>query len=239
MSLNSFQTKNKIMNENPKIAITVAKTLLKEKAVTLEVANPFTWKSGLRAPIYCDNRDLLSEPLSRNTILYALNMTVSENFDTQESFMISGVATAGIPWGMMVASHFEVPFSYVRPEAKDHGKGKQIEGKVKPGQKVIVIEDLISTGGSSLAAVQALRDQGADVIGVVSIFSYAFTTVQKAFEEAQVPLYTVCDYPILLQVAKEIDYIDDINFGLLENWSKDPSLWSQNFLNSLKINNHE
>jgi len=197
--------------------------LLQIQAIKLNTEKPFTWASGWKSPIYCDNRLSLSFPDIRNAIRHGLAKAIRDNFGAVES--IAGVATAGIAQGALVADTLNLPFLYVRPKPKDHGMENLIEGKIEKGQKVVVIEDLISTGGSSLKAVQALRDAGFDVLGMVSIFSYGFEVAAKNFEQADTSLVTLCDYAHLLTYALEQKYITDDQVASLKAWRVDPASW--------------
>lgn len=201
----------------------VAAMLLQIQAIKLNTEKPFTWASGWKSPIYCDNRLSLSFPDIRNAIRQGLVQAIRDNFGAVES--IAGVATAGIAQGALVADTLDLPFLYVRPKPKDHGMENLIEGKIEKGQKVVVIEDLISTGGSSLKAVQALRDAGFHVLGMVSIFSYGFEVAARNFEQADTSLVTLCDYAHLLTYALEQKYITDDQVASLKAWRVDPASW--------------
>ncbi len=181
--------------------IVTAEKLLQADAIRLSPQNPFTWASGWKSPIYCDNRKVLSLPYIREYIKSELCNVVFDKFG--EADLVAGVATAGIAWGAMVADQLKLPFIYVRPKPKEHGLGNQIEGQFSAGQKVIVMEDLVSTGKSSLQVVEVLRQNGVDVIGMVSIFSYQFEVARKAFNDAQIPLISLTDYPALLSLAEK------------------------------------
>jgi len=202
----------------------LAKKLLKIKAVKLQPANPFTWASGWKSPIYCDNRKTLSYPSLRNFIKLELARTILENFDNVAT--IAGVATGAIAQGAMVAEELNLPFVYIRSTPKDHGLENLIEGDLKPGSKVVIIEDLISTGGSSLKAVEAVRNAGCDVIGMLAIFTYGFSISKTRFKEAKVKLITLCDYDAILDEALKIDYIDESEIKTLQEWRKDPAHWN-------------
>lgn len=199
--------------------------LLQSKAIKLEPAIPFTWASGWKSPIYCDNRITLSYPEIRNAIRDALTSLVQNHFPDAE--IIAGVATGAIAQGVLVAQELGLPFAYVRSAPKKHGMENLIEGEVKPGQKVVVVEDLISTGSSSLMAVEALRNAGADVLGMVAIFSYGFPVSEENFRKAGCTLYTVTNYEQLLEVAVPEGYITSSQLGLLKEWRKNPSGWMQ------------
>lgn len=194
------------MNES-KSATKIAKYLLETEAVKFNPENPFTWASGIKSPIYCDNRVLLSFPEVRTFIIEAFVDAVKTNFPEVEA--ISGVATAGIAHGVLIADRLNIPYSYVRPEPKKHGMKNQIEGKVIPGSKVVVIEDLVSTGGSSLKAVNALRESGVEVLGLISIFTYGFNKSVKAFEEANCKYVPLADLNELIQTALSMDYLNE------------------------------
>jgi len=202
----------------------LAKKLLKIKAVKLQPANPFTWASGWKSPIYCDNRKTLSYPALRNFIKIELARTIIENFD--EVTTVAGVATGAIAQGAMVAEELNLPFVYIRSTPKDHGLENLIEGDLKPKAKVVVIEDLISTGGSSLKAVEAVRSAGCDVIGMVAIFTYGFSTAADRFKEAKVKLIALCNYDAILDEALRTDYIDESEIKTLQEWRKDPANWN-------------
>jgi len=199
--------------------------LLQIQAIKLNTDKPFTWSSGWKSPIYCDNRLSLSYPAVRKSIRDGLVSAIRENFFTVES--IAGVATAGIAQGALVAEAMDRPFLYVRPKPKDHGMENLIEGKVVKNQKVVVVEDLISTGGSSLKAVQALRDAGMEVLGMVSIFSYGFDIATRNFYEANTSLISLCDYSSLLKYALEEKYITDEQVTSLKAWRVDPATWKK------------
>lgn len=201
----------------------VADLLLQINAIKLNVKEPFVWSSGWKSPIYCDNRLSLSFPEIRTYIKEQLCEIIRTKFATVE--LIAGVATAGIPHGTLVANQLELPLCYVRSSAKDHGLGNQIEGLALPGQKVVVVEDLISTGGSSLNAVDALRKAGCDVIGLVAIFSYGFPISEQAFKEAKCPFFTLTDYEALVNkaLANHIIHADEVT--ALKEWRLAPSIW--------------
>jgi orotate phosphoribosyltransferase len=197
--------------------------LLQSKAIKLDPANPFTWASGWKSPIYCDNRKTLSFPEIRRFIRDGLVDLIRQNYD--EPQVIAGVATGAIAQGALVAEAMDLPFVYVRPTPKSHGLENLIEGELKPGQKVLVVEDLISTGGSSLKAVQALREAGAKVAGMVAIFSYGFPEAEKNFKSANCSLYTLGNYETLVEHALATGYINAGQKEILVNWRKDPSNW--------------
>lgn len=204
-------------------AAKVAQMLLQIEAIKLRTENPFTWSSGWKSPIYCDNRLSLSFPDIRSAIKDGLVQAIHENFAYAE--VIAGVATAGIPQGALVAEALNLPFIYVRPKPKDHGMENLIEGKVEKGQKVVVIEDLVSTGGSSLKAVEALRKEGAQVLGMVSIFNYGFDIAANNFYQADVSLVSLSDFSHLLNVAVENNYISEKDVISLKSWRVDPGNW--------------
>lgn len=201
-----------------------AEKLLQAEAVKLNPLEPFTWASGWKSPIYCDNRKLLSLPFTRDFIKSELANVVFEKFPDAD--LLAGVATAGIAWGAMVADQLKLPFIYVRPKPKEHGLGNQIEGQFAPSQKVVVVEDLVSTGKSSLQVVDILRGQGLEVLGMVSIFSYAFSQAKQAFEKAGVDLYSLTDYPSLLDLAMAKGSIKETDKDILLNWRSDPANWT-------------
>jgi len=201
----------------------VAAMLLQIEAIKLSTDKPFTWSSGWKSPIYCDNRLSLSYPEIRTTIKAGLVHAIGENFATADA--IAGVATAGIPQGALVAEAMNLPFLYVRAKPKDHGMENLIEGKLTKGQKVVVVEDLISTGGSSLKVVEALRKEGAQVLGMVSIFNYGFDLASRNFYEADVSLISLSDFGHLLKYALEQKYITEDQHTSLKAWRVDPSNW--------------
>ena len=208
-----------------KIEDLVAERLLKVKAIKLQPNNPFTWASGWNSPIYCDNRKTLSYPSIRSFIKLELARLVLEKYPDVET--IAGVATGAIAQGALVADALGLPFVYVRPTPKDHGLENMIEGDLKPKQKVVVIEDLISTGGSSLKAVEALRKDGSTVLGMMAIFSYGFPVAEANFKKANVELTTLCNYDAVLLHALEIDYISQDEIATLQEWRKDPANWKK------------
>ncbi|MDI9545910.1 MAG: orotate phosphoribosyltransferase [Bacteroidales bacterium] len=201
----------------------IAEKLLKIKAVKLQPSNPFTWAMGWKSPIYCDNRKTLSHPQLRNFIKIELARIIREKYEQVDA--IAGVATGAIAQGAMVAEELCLPFVYVRSSPKDHGLENLIEGDLKPGMKVVVIEDLISTGGSSLKAVEAIRKDGSEVIGMLAIFTYGFDVAIERFKQAKVELTTLCDYDTILETALETNYISDADVKTLQIWRKDPANW--------------
>lgn len=207
-----------------KTASEVASKLLQIQAIRLQPEKPFTWASGWKSPIYCDNRLSLSYPEIRSYIKKNLMKAIHAFFPEVE--VIAGVATAGIPQGALIADQLDLPFIYVRSKAKGHGMENMIEGKVTPGQKVVVIEDLVSTGGSSLKAVQDLKDAGFEVLGMVAIFTYGFDLAKQNFKDADVKLVCLSDYSAMLPQALANDYIDDTTLASLVEWRKDPGSWS-------------
>lgn len=215
------------MNANER-ALKVAEFLLQIEAIKLNPENPFTWASGLRSPIYCDNRKTLSYPDVRSFIRDAFAATIRESFAKAE--VIAGVATGGIAIGALVAEALNLPFIYVRSEAKKHGLGNQVEGVLKPNQRVVVIEDLISTGSSSLKAVDALREAEADIIGMVAIFTYGFDQATERFSEKNCIVKTLSNYDALLQQAAISGYISQDQQETLSNWKSNPEAWSELFL---------
>lgn len=204
---------------------TVARHLLAVQAVRLQPTNPFTWSSGWKSPIYCDNRVTLAYPEVRTFIKNALADAILKRFPSVE--VIAGVATAGIPQGALVADALNLPYCYVRPEPKAHGMGKQIEGHLKPQQRVVVIEDLISTGGSSLKVVNSLRAAGAEVLGMAAIFTYGFPVAAQNFEQKNVPLICLSNYDALLIEAQALDYISADAMESLADWRQNPAVWGQ------------
>lgn len=201
----------------------IAKQLLDIKAVILDSENPFTWASGWKSPIYCDNRKILSYPDARKIVAKNLARIVKENYASAD--IIAGVATGAIAWGLMVAELLDKPFAYVRPKPKDHGTKAQVEGVVPVGAKVVVIEDLISTGSSSLSAVDALSVHGAEVLGMVAIFSYNFDKARKAFENGNCELRTLTNYDYLIEEAVRSKYIDEASLDTLRDWRFSPDKW--------------
>lgn len=201
----------------------VAERLLKIKAVKLQPANPFTWASGWKSPIYNDNRKTLSYPEIRSFIKLELARTISEKYENADA--IAGVATGAIAQGALVADLLGLPFVYIRSTPKDHGLENLIEGELRPGMKVVVIEDLISTGGSSLKAVEAIRRDGCEVIGMVAAFTYGFPVAIEAFKEAKVNLVTLTNYEAVLDSALKTGYINEEDVPVLDNWRKDPAHW--------------
>ncbi|HZF64439.1 MAG TPA: orotate phosphoribosyltransferase [Chitinophagaceae bacterium] len=204
-------------------AMLTAEKLLQINAVQLNAKQPFTWASGWKSPIYCDNRKVLSYPYIRDYIKSELCNVVFEKFPN--AAVIAGVATAGIAWGAMVADQLKLPFIYVRPKPKEHGLGNQIEGEHQEGQEVVVIEDLVSTGKSSLQVVDVLKAAGLQVLGMVSIFNYRFDTGREAFEKAGVHLISLTDYPNLLELAKTKGLVGEEQHEFLLNWRRDPANW--------------
>lgn len=199
---------------------TIAEHLLEIKAVFLQPNDPFTWASGIKSPIYCDNRLTLSYPAVRNEIAEGLKSLIEKNFPEAE--LIAGTATAGIPHAAWVSDKMNAPMCYVRSKAKEHGKGNQIEGRALPGQKVVVVEDLISTGGSVITAVHALREAGCEVLGVVSIFTYELAKGIEKFAEEGITNYSLSDYSSLIQVANEKGYITEAEVEKLKKWRENP-----------------
>ena len=203
----------------------VAEFLLQIKAIKLQPNNPFTWASGWKSPIYCDNRITLSFPTIRTYIRQQLSSVIQEKFGAVGC--IAGVATAGIPQGVLVAQELGLPFIYVRAKAKEHGTGSLIEGEISTDKRVVVIEDLISTGKSSLQAVAALRDAGYNVAGLAAIFSYGFDLADENFKNAKCPFITLSNYTALLKYAEEKQYISERDINVLKQWREQPSTWGQ------------
>lgn len=204
----------------------LAEKLLKISAIKLQPENPFTWSSGWNSPIYTDNRKTLSYPEIRSFIKVELTRLILENFPETE--VVAGVATGAIAQGALVADTLGAPYIYVRSAPKDHGLENLIEGNLKPGQKVVVIEDLVSTGGSSLKAVEAIRNAGAEVVGMVAIFTYQFPQAAANFKKAGVKLLTLSNYSTMLESALEIDYIKESDVETLKQWREDPENWTAN-----------
>jgi orotate phosphoribosyltransferase len=201
----------------------VAEKLLQVGAVKLNPETPFTWASGWKSPIYCDNRKVLSFPFVRDFIKSELCNVIFEHFPQAD--VLAGVATAGIPWGAMAADQLKLPYIYVRPKPKEHGLGNQIEGYYTAGQRVLVIEDLISTGKSSLQVVDVLRNAGMEVAGMVSIFTYGFAIADKAFDQANVPYRSLTNYEHLISLAVEKGQVSAETEKLLLQWRIDPAHW--------------
>ncbi len=206
-------------------ALKVAEFLLQIKAIKLQPTNPFTWASGWKSPIYCDNRKTLSYPTIRTFIRQAYSEVILEKYGKPD--FIAGVATGGIAQGALVAQELGIPFVYVRSTPKGHGLGNQIEGDFEKGQKVVVIEDLISTGGSSLQAVDALRDAGCEVKGLVAIFTYDFDIAKENFKKANCPFETLTNYDFLIEQAIRKEYINESDLESLQSWRANPSAWNQ------------
>ncbi|WP_422006456.1 orotate phosphoribosyltransferase [Roseivirga pacifica] len=207
------------------VALKVASELLRIEAIKLSVENPFTWASGWKSPIYCDNRLSLSFPEIRTYIKSKLAEAVKTHFPEAEA--IAGVATAGIPQGALLAEELGLPFLYVRSKPKGHGMENLIEGKAIEGQKVVVIEDLISTGGSSIKASEALKAAKVEVLGMLAIFTYGFPLADENFEKAGIELHTLSDYSTMLEIAKDLGYVGVKDLASLEEWRKDPSVWGK------------
>ena len=203
----------------------LAKSLLQINAIILQPGNPFTWASGWKSPIYCDNRKILSFPKSRTYIRQSLVKVISKHYGSAN--IIAGVATGAIAHGALVAEEMGLPFIYVRSAKKEHGKQNRVEGAYNSGQSVIVIEDLISSGKSSLEAVKVLRKEGLNVKGLISIFTYGFDTAAKNFKKANCEFISLCNYSTLLQVAVKQDYIKQSDLEILEKWRKNPSKWKK------------
>ena len=200
-----------------------AEKLLKIKAIKLQPANPFTWASGWKSPFYCDNRKTLSYPVLRNFVKIEIARVIMEQFGQVDA--IAGVATGAIPQGAMVADLLNLPFVYVRSKPKGHGLENLIEGELRPGMKVVVIEDLVSTGGSSLKAAEAIRRDGCEVIGMVAAFTYGFPVSEKAFKDAGIPLVTLTNYEAVLEIALGTGYIQEEDIEILDEWRADPANW--------------
>ena len=210
---------------NEDTARTTAEFLLQVKAVKLSPEQPFTWASGIISPIYCDNRVTLSFPKIRTYIRQQFVNIINEEFGTVD--MIAGVATGGIPQGALVAQELGLPFVYVRTSAKDHGTGNLIEGRIEDGKSVVIVEDLVSTGKSSLVAVDALRAAGCNVKGMVAIFTYGLEAATSNFKKSKVKLITLSDYPSLLQKAVESNYVREKDLQTLMTWRENPEKWGR------------
>ena len=201
-----------------------AAKLLTVKAIKLQPEDPFTWASGWKSPFYCDNRKTLSFPDLRTFVKVELTRIILENFPEAEA--VAGVATGAIAQGALVADALALPFAYVRSKAKDHGMANLIEGELKPGTKVVVVEDLISTGGSSLKAVEALRAAGYEVVGMVASYTYGFPVAEQAFADARVKLITLTNYEAVVTEALRTGYISEAQVPMLHEWRKDPAHWN-------------
>ena len=201
------------------LELKIAKALLEIGAVELKPNDPFTWASGIQSPIYCDNRITMSSPAVRKETAKGLAEALQKNFPETEA--LAGTATAGIPHAAWVSDELELPMMYVRSKAKEHGRGNQIEGKVVSGQKVVVIEDLISTGGSSLTAVEALRKAGLEVLGVVSIFTYGLSKAEESFKEAGINFVSLTNFETLVNAAQEVGAITEADIPMLTKWHND------------------
>lgn len=208
---------------DPRTAHETAEKLMQIKAIKLQPKAPFTWASGWKSPIYCDNRITLSYPDLRNFLKTALADALKKLYPDAE--VIAGVATGAIAMGALVADELGLPFVYVRPEPKNHGRQNQIEGELPANSKVVVVEDLISTGGSSLKVVDVLRDSGAEVMGMLALFTYAFRLAEENFDQAQLALHTLSDYPHLLEALQQSGDLDKETFETLISWREDPSSW--------------
>lgn len=202
----------------------IAKDLLEIQAVKLSPNEPFTWASGIKSPIYCDNRLTISYPKIRTAIAKGIAGSIREKYPEVE--VIAGTATAGIPHAAWIAAELDLPLIYVRSKPKDHGRGKQIEGVLRPGAKTVVIDDLLSTGGSVLKAVKAAQNEGADVLGVGAIFSYQLQAIVDNFKQADLSYFTLTNYSELLEAAVEANYISTAERVALEKWRHDPENWS-------------
>ena len=211
------------MIKNKDTAKKTAELLLQIKAIKLQPSEPFTWASGWNSPIYCDNRTTLSFPKIRNYLRENLANLIEQEYGKPD--VIAGVATGAIAIGVLVAQHLNVPFIYVRPEPKSHGRKNQVEGLLEKNKNVVVVEDLISTGKSSLNAVQALKDEGANVKGMVAIFSYGFEIANENFSKANLKLNTLSDYDHLLEQSLDSKYISETELETLKKWRENPSEW--------------
>jgi len=212
------------MVRDKNVGIKTAELLLQIKAIKLQPQKPFTWASGWQSPIYCDNRITLSYPTVRNYLREHLAAQIENLYGKPD--VIAGVATGAIGIGMLVADYMNLPFVYVRPEAKKHGRQNQVEGHLEKGQKVVIVEDLISTGKSSLNAATAIKDAGAEIKGMVALFSYGFDFAGDNFKEAGIELTTLSDYNHLIEVAEKQGHFDTTTLSLLTSWRKDPSNWN-------------
>ncbi|MDO7871392.1 MAG: orotate phosphoribosyltransferase [Enterococcus casseliflavus] len=201
----------------------IAKDLLDIEAIFLRPNEPFTWASGIKSPIYCDNRITMSYPHVRRAIAKGLAAVIKTTYPEAE--VIAGTATAGIPHAAWIAELLDLPMVYIRSKAKEHGKGNQIEGRIQPNQKMVVIEDLLSTGGSVLEACEAAKREGADVLGVAAIFTYELPQVQENFDQAGLSYVTLTNYTALIESALETGAIQESDVALLQEWRKDPAAW--------------
>ncbi len=211
---------------NKEIAVKVAKCLLQINAVKLSPQNPFTWASGLKSPIYCDNRLILSYPAARKFIIDCFRIKA---LSLPEINYLAGVATAGIPHATLLAERLNLPMIYVRSKAKGHGRQNRIEGRLEENAKVLVIEDLISTGGSSISAIESLKEAGAEVIATLAIFTYGFEQASEAFRQADCQLDTLSDYNTLIEEAEKAEYINQQDLVSLKKWRENPKAWSDQF----------
>jgi orotate phosphoribosyltransferase len=198
-----------------------SKKLLQIKAIRINLQNFFVWASGINSPVYCDNRIALSHPQLRDMIVLSL-LHILKDYDFE---YVAGVATAGIPWGMLVADRVKKPFIYIRPEPKSHGRKNQIEGDLPPGKKVAIIEDLISTGGSSIKVVETLRKNNCEVVGVFSLFTYNLESARKNFEKISCQHKSISDFDVLIKEAVSLGYLDQNEYELIKDWKKDPENW--------------
>ncbi len=203
----------------------IAQKLLQIQAVKLNIESPYTWASGSKSPIYCDNRKALGYPYVRDFIKSELAAVIFEQFANAE--IIAGVATAGIPWGAMVADQLKLPFMYVRPKPKEHGMGNQVEGMYQAGQQVVVVEDLISTGKSSLQVCEVLRNEGLIIEGMVSIFNYGFATAEQAFSDANIKLISLSNYSALIENAQSNGIMNEAQINALLKWRENPAAWGK------------
>jgi orotate phosphoribosyltransferase len=213
--------------KSPDVSRQVASYLLEIGAVKLNVKEPFTWASGMKSPIYCDNRQILSYPHIRTRVAGLMSDLILNNFPGTE--VIAGVATGAIAIGALVAENLQLPFVYVRSAAKEHGLGNQVEGKIMPGKKLVVVEDLVSTGKSSIAAVQALRLAEFDLDGMIAIFSYQLSKADQLMKENNCRLITLSSYSELLESAMSSNYISQDDLSTLKTWREDPVAWAENF----------
>jgi orotate phosphoribosyltransferase len=212
------------MNQDIEVSSKIAEYLLQTEAVKLNLSNPFTWSSGWRSPIYCDNRVTLSYPEIRSFIKKAFADKIRETYP--DCTALVGVATAGIAIGALIADELDIPFAYCRPEPKKHGMKNQLEGRLADGAKIVVIEDLISTGGSSLKVVDFLRNDGHNILGMAAIFTYQIPVAQENFDRAKCSYFTLSNYTELVKTASNTGYIQSEQIGKLEEWSKDPANWA-------------
>ncbi len=224
MNTQAFDLKSEVLTDK-EIAQQVAEFLLKIKAIKLQPNEPFTWASGWKSPIYCDNRMALTRPTIREFVWQSMTRRAVKFYSPFD--VVASVATAGIPWGTLMAESLKLPAPYIRSAPKDHGKENMIEGEINDSQSAVVVEDLISTGGSSLKAVAALRERGVNVKGLISIFTYGFDVAEEQFDKARCPHYSLCDYNTLIEVAIQGGFVSNSDLETLQAWRKNPASWGK------------